>query len=288
MLKISIAIPVHNEQDGIEDLINSVVDQDALDICEVIFIASGCTDDSAKIIRRYLKLNPHFALIEEKKRKGKAAALNLFLSEAKGDICIVLNSDIVLSRHCLSFLTVPFSRKEVGMTGAHAVPLCHKRRFVTLLNKILWGINNQFNKKYIKLGEAIAFRNILKKIPYDTAVDEASIESFFVNRGYKLYYSSNAIIYNRCPTTVKDLFFQRVRIFWGHIDTRSRSGYSVKSMNFYMAAYGVFAYIIKKPLSAPFAFFLCALELISRLSAYLMYYVCKKPPPFIWQKYEKE
>lgn len=285
---VSIGIPVYNEAENIEELAESILAQKNINFREVIFIVSGCTDNSAALIKGFIEKDARFKLIEERSRNGKAAAVNLFLKKARSDICILLSSDIILDENCLSTLIEPFKEQRIGMTGACTVPICDSNGFVFLLNRVLWGVNRQFNKKYPKLGEAIAFRNIINKIPCNTAVDEASIEAFFTARHYKLYYAKKALIYNKCPITIKDLFFQRVRIFGGHLDIKSRLGYSVESMNLRLVADTILVYIIKNPRLSAYIFFLCFFEVTCRLVAYCKYYFYKELPPFIWPKYKKK
>ncbi len=285
--KISIGVPIYNESENIDELIKSILIQIDIDISEVIFIASGCTDDSVKKVKRYVAENPHFVLLEEARRNGKAAAINLFLKRAGGNIRVILSSDIVLDKNCLSYLIRPFKQEDIGMTGAHAVPASNSIGFVSSLNRVLWGINNQFNKKSPKLGEAVAFRDTMDSIPCDTAVDEASIEAFFVKRGFKLYYANSAIIYNKCPLKIKDIIMQRVRIYWGHIDVKSSSGYAVGSMSFLLAIKAATNYLICNPRLFLVFFCLCILEVVSRMTAFFMYYFTDRPALFIWYTYKK-
>lgn len=287
MPAISIGVPVHNESKNIGPLIESILAQKDVDITEVIFIASGCTDGSVGIIEQYLKGNSTFRLIKEKERKGKAAAINLFLGRAKSDVCVVLSSDIVLEKDCLYYLVRPLRRKEAGMSGARAVPISGSNSFICLLNRTLWDINDRLSRIRPKLGEAIAFRNIIDKIPYDTAVDEASIEAFFVSNGYRLYYAEKALIRNRCPVDLKGLFLQRLRIFWGHIDVSSRTGYNVSSMALGPIAAAIVAGFKHNPRLLISLLFLCLLEIASRTAACYKYYIRKIPAPFIWPEYEK-
>jgi len=286
--KVSIGVPIYNESENIEELIESILTQVDIDIHEVIFIASGCTDNSAKKVKYYVKQNTHFFLLEEAKRNGKATAINLFLERASGDIRVILSSDIILDKNCLSYLIESFKQEDIGMTGAHAVPVSNSIGFVSSLNRVLWGINNQFNKKSPKLGEAVAFRDTIDKIPCDTAVDEASIEAFFLARGYKLCYEEKALIYNMCPIAIKDLVFQRIRIFCGHLDTKRRSGYAVGSMDLKLVAKATLAYAAKNPRLLVSIFCLCVLETVSRLVASCKYYFYKELPPFIWPTYKKK
>ena len=68
-----------------------------------------------------------------------------------------------------------------------------------------------------KLGEIVAFRNVIPRIPLDTAVDELSIQALITQLGYQLVYEPEAVVYNRGPATVGDFLRQRRRIYAGHL-----------------------------------------------------------------------
>jgi len=286
-LNASIGIPVYNEAENIRELAESILAQKNFNFSEVIFIVSACTDNSIAVAKQFMEKDARFRLIEESSRNGKAAAVNLFLKNAQGDIYILLSSDIILDEDCLSLLIKPLIEEIAGMTGAHVIPVQRNSNFICLLNRIIWEITNQFNVSKPKLGEAVAFKNIINEIPYNTAVDEASIEAFFIARGYKLRYVEKALVYNKCPITIRDLFIQRTRIFWGHLDTKAQLGYTVGSMDLRLVAKVLFVYTRRNPRLFVLIFLLCALEAVSRLTAYCKYFFCKEAPPFIWPKYRK-
>jgi len=72
---------------------------------------------------------------------------------------------------------------------------------------------------------------IVKRLPQESAVDEASLEQMVVQAGYRLAYVPEAVVHNHGPETVRDFFRQRRRIAAGHYWLRDVSGYSVSTMN---------------------------------------------------------
>jgi hypothetical protein len=95
----------------------------------------------------------------------------------------------------------------------------------------LWALHHQIALRQPKLGELIAFRRIFYRIPYDSAVDEASIEPLIRGQGYRLRYVPKAIVYNRGPETIRDFLKQRRRIHAGHLKMRREQGYGVSTMS---------------------------------------------------------
>jgi len=286
--ELSICIPVYNEAENLGALIESILIQQGVASYEIIFVISGCADNSIGIAKKYQNSFDRFYILEEKERSGKAYAINLFFKKASGRFCILLSSDIVLEKGCLRGLIEPFKNEVIGMSGAHVIFVPGNNSLPRAMNDMLWQMHHFFNGLKPKLGEAVAFRNILKEIPPTTAVDEVSIEAFFFKNGYKLYYCDKAVVYNKCPVTVKDLFIQRERIFWGHLDVKKTSGYSAASMDLILILRVVYEYVIKNAGHLSFALIsLCLLEVLSRFSACFKYYVLHRRPPFKWQAYKK-
>ena len=89
-----------------------------------------------------------------------------------------------------------------------------------------WRLHDRIARQSPKLGEIVAFRNVVPSIPLDTAVDELSIQGLVAHLGYRLVYEPDAVVYNRGPTTVGDFLRQRRRIYAGHLRIRDQQDYS--------------------------------------------------------------
>jgi cellulose synthase/poly-beta-1,6-N-acetylglucosamine synthase-like glycosyltransferase len=76
----------------------------------------------------------------------------------------------------------------------------------------------------------IAFRNIIKSIPNNTAVDEAWIEMAVRKKGFALRYVPNAVVYNHGPESTSDFLKQRRRIYSGHLHLKKQVRYEVATM----------------------------------------------------------
>lgn len=284
---VSIGIPVYNEEDNIEKIIKSILNQNDFNFLEAIFVLSGCNDKSEEMVRKFMQKDNRIKLEIQKKREGKASAINLLLKKIQGDIVIISSSDVILDKNCLHNLLVPFQETRIGMTGVHPFPIRNSNNFIYLLNKIIWQLHHELCLKSPKLGETIAFRNTIGEIPTDCATDEVCIEAFIKSKGYAIFYKEDAFVYNRCPTKIKDLFLQRIRIFLGHIDVKKKYGYKAASMNTLLILRIATEYIIKKPhMFIPFLV-LGILEFFARIIATYMYFFIKEPTPFIWPTYKK-
>jgi len=222
----------YNEQANISRLLDALLAQQTSRcvVKEIIVLASGCTDNTEAIVRGFAARNPQIKLIVQPRREGKASAINLFLRQTQSDIVVLESADTVPGPTTIERLVEPFIDPQVGMTGGHPIPTNDRRTFMGFAVHLLWALHHQVALRQPKLGELIAFRRVFYRIPYNTAVDEASIEPLICGQGYKLHYVPEAIIYNRGAETVDDFLKQRRRIQAGHLKMRREQGYTVSTM----------------------------------------------------------
>lgn len=233
MLPISIGITAHNEEAIIGQLLDRVLAQrlQTVQIDEIIVVISGCTDRTEEIVREKMALDPRIQLLVQAKREGKASAINLFLQKVQNEVCVLSSGDLLPEYEAIEKLTAPFADPEVGMTGSHPVPVNDPAQFMGFAAHLLWGLHHEMNMAGgFKAGEMVAFRHVFERIPYHTAVDEASIEPIIRGQGYKVQYVPDAIVLNKGPDTVADFLRQRRRIHAGHLDVQKMLGYSVSTM----------------------------------------------------------
>lgn len=226
-MKVSIGIMAHNEEKNIARLLNAIKNQmlKKVDISEIIVVSSGSTDNTNQIVKKSRKAK----LIIEKKRKGKTSAINLFLKEAKSKHLVLISADVIPRRDAIERLCTPLEKKTIGIVASRPVPAKENR----LINKIVqtqWLLHHKISLKKPKYGEAIAFKNIIKKIK-NTAADEEHIAMLIHRKGLKGCYAKDSIVYNKGPETISDFLSQRRRIHSGHIRLKKRTKYEATSMN---------------------------------------------------------
>lgn len=284
---VSIGVPVYNEGAHLDAFIESLLNQRGADFLEIIFVLSGCNDRTEESVKKYMQKEKRIKLEIQKCREGKASAINLLLKLVKGNIVIISSSDLILEPDCLKNILSSFNDPEVGMAGCHPYPVRNSNGIAQSLNIILWQLHHELCLRTPKLGELIAFRNIIEQIPGDCVTDEVYIESSIKGKGYRLRYREDAVVYNRCPVKVRDFFLQRTRVFWGHLDIRRRYAYEASSMDSGMILMISAGHIIKNPgLIIPFVV-LCFMEVFARASAACRHYCTRKPGDFIWPAYQK-
>ena len=229
---VSIGIMAYNEEANIGALLEALNQQaqETIRIEEIIVVASGCTDRTVSIVKAYAETNSKIKLIEQARRQGKASAVNAFLEQARGEVLILESADTLPLRDTCQKLVRPFLDPQVGMAGAHPIPLNDPHHFIGYAAHFLWRLHHRLARRQPKLGEMVALRNIIPQIPADTAVDEAVLEALISRQGLKLVYVPQALVFNKGPDTVSDFLKQRRRIANGHLHLKQSQGYATSTL----------------------------------------------------------
>jgi glycosyltransferase involved in cell wall biosynthesis len=229
----SVGIMAYNEGANIANAINAILTQrvSAGHVAELIVVASGCTDNTVSIVAGIACNDTRVRCIVQERREGKASAINEFLGVARSPVLVMVGADVVLKEGSLDALLNHFNDPAVGMVGAHPIPVNDERTFLGFVVHLLWDLHDRVARESPKLGEVVAFRNVVPSIPFDTPVDEISIQALIEQLGYRVVYEPHAIVYNRGPATISDYLRQRRRIHAGHLRIRKRQGYTASTMS---------------------------------------------------------
>ena len=94
-MKLSIVIPVFNEEESIQELYIQIKDslKDKSEY-EIIFIDDGSSDNSKKNISALINQDSNVRLISFYRNFGKSAALSEGFKHASGDIIITMDADL--------------------------------------------------------------------------------------------------------------------------------------------------------------------------------------------------
>jgi biofilm PGA synthesis N-glycosyltransferase PgaC len=229
----SVGIMAYNEEANIADAIGAILGQEltAGHVAELIVVASGCDDRTIPIVRDMAGDDPRVRLIEQERREGKASAINLFIGAATSPVLLMVSADVLVEDGTIDALLRHFEDSGVGMAGGHPIPVNPETTFLGHAVHLQWRLHDRIARESPKLGEIVAFRNVVPSIPDDTAVDEISIQALITQLGLRLVYEPEAVVYNRGPATLRDWLRQRRRIHAGHLRIVEQQGYSASTMS---------------------------------------------------------
>lgn len=228
----SVGIMAYNEEANIARTLEAVLEQSgpSISVNEVIVVASGCTDRTVPIVSEMSLREPRIHLCVQEKREGKASAINLFLKQATSPVVLLIGADVIPEASAIEQLCAPLKDPSIGMVGGRPVPINDPNTFMGHAVHLLWRLHDQVARIRPKLGEVIAFRNVISGIPTDSAVDEISIQALISQLGYKLIYAPGCVVYNKGPVTVRDFLKQRRRIYAGHLKVLKQQNYEASTM----------------------------------------------------------
>ena len=109
--KLSIIIPLYNEERTITAILDQVKAVDLIDgvVKEIIIVNDGSTDGSEAVVQKFMAVNTdvNFKYMAHEKNKGKGAALHTGIDKATGDYLIVQDADMEYDPHEYNDLLSP-------------------------------------------------------------------------------------------------------------------------------------------------------------------------------------
>ncbi len=285
-IEYSVGVMAYNEEANIGRTLEAVLRQvsNRTALVEVIVVASGCTDNTIGIVQDIMQYEPRVSLLVQPQREGKASAINLFLQHARSGVLVMVGADIIPEDDTLEQLCVHFTNPDVGMVGAHPIPVNDQGTFVGHAVHLLWLLHDRMARRSPKLGEVVAFRNIVESIPIDTAVDEISIQAAVSAQKLHLVYEPEALVYNKGPMTIHDFLKQRRRIHAGHLKTQAQEKYTAPTMSILPIVRELLAsapYTVNSPRQLAWTLGTIGLEGLARAQGW--YDVLQKRSHHVWQ-----
>ena len=93
--KASVILPTHNRAYVLKYCLEHILNQDC-DSYEVICVNDASEDETPELSSRFKAQNPKFKYIRLNERKGPYVARNIGIQEAKGELIIFIDSDVIV------------------------------------------------------------------------------------------------------------------------------------------------------------------------------------------------
>lgn len=147
MEKVSIIVPVYNNELYLEKCLDSIINQTYKNI-EIILINDGSTDNSLNILRKYEKKDKRIIIID-KKNEGVSIARNAGIKKSTGEYITFVDSDDYIDLNFIEELHNAMINNNVDLVR------CNYQVHYKELNKIDIGnlkeiSNKKLNKKNIR------------------------------------------------------------------------------------------------------------------------------------------
>jgi len=169
--KISILIPVYNEEKTIEKILEKVLKETENLNKEIIVINDGSTNRTLEILQKFQK---KITLINFNKNQGKGAALRAGLEKSKGEITIFQDADLEYDPKDYLLLLEPIlqQRAQVVYGSRNLSPQRHGYKRYLWGGKLLTGIINFLFGTHltdINTGYKVFVTDILKKLKIESS-----------------------------------------------------------------------------------------------------------------------
>jgi len=174
-MKLSVLMPVYNEKDTIEEIVEKVLKQivPGIDNLELILVDDCSSDGTSDIIKKLSKkYSDKVRSFNHEKNYGKSSALKTAIEKMTGDICIVQDADLEYDPVDYPLVLEPiidgradcvYGSRFVGSQSKRVLFYWHYvgNKFLTLVSNMLTNLNLTDMETCYK-----AFRcDILKTIP---------------------------------------------------------------------------------------------------------------------------
>ncbi|MGI6495022.1 MAG: glycosyltransferase family 2 protein [Kiritimatiellia bacterium] len=152
-MKLSIVIPVYNEVDTVETLLDRVLAAPCpIDDREIVLVNDCSTDGTGPLLEKLAAGQPNWILRHHETNQGKGAALHTGFAAATGDILLIQDADLeydpadyptllqpILDGHA----DVVFGSRFIGGGTHRVVYFWHSigNRFLTLLSNMFTDLN---------------------------------------------------------------------------------------------------------------------------------------------------
>jgi glycosyltransferase involved in cell wall biosynthesis len=167
MKKLSIIIPVYNEEKTIDEILRSVV---AVRLPEwrkeIIVIDDGSKDATRGRLKQW---ESKLKVIYKDKNEGKGSAVNIGFQKSTGDIVLIQDADLEYSPSDYTTLLKPFDNPHVNVVfgsrflGSHLSTMfvyAQGNKFVTMITNLLFNTNITD----METGYKVFRRNVIKDI----------------------------------------------------------------------------------------------------------------------------
>ena len=193
-MKLSIIIPVYNEEKTIRHVINKVSEIDYNIDTEIIIINDGSSDKTFNELNKFKKKFKKLKIISYKKNKGKGYAIRLGIAKSKGNIIVIQDADLEYSPNQIPYLISPLMMKQKKVVyGSRFMGEYRNMKFFQLLgNKILTFLTNLLfgsNLTDMETCYKCIHKDILNKIDLfsDGFEIEAEISAKILKSGFEIY-----------------------------------------------------------------------------------------------------
>ena len=223
---VSILIAAYNEQEVIKDKVMSIINSNFSSSKMEIIIGSDCsTDNTNEIISELAK---NYSFLNAKiftERSGKSAVVNKLVKQAKNEILILTDANIIFSKNTIQSLIRHFKNSKIGLVDSNMVNIGIKKSGISLQEKTYISSEVKFKHAESKLlgmlmgpfGGCFAIRkSLFIPIPENFMVDDFFVCMNILKNGNLAINDLDAVVYEDVSNQISEEFRRKRRISMGN------------------------------------------------------------------------
>jgi cellulose synthase/poly-beta-1,6-N-acetylglucosamine synthase-like glycosyltransferase len=226
MPAVSILIAAYNEQDVIKEKVLSIINVDFPKTKIEILIGSDCSTDRTNQIIKDLSTEYRFIrtfIFDE--RSGKSGVVNKLVKEAKNEILILTDANIIFSKNTITASVRHFKNQQIGLVDSNMVNIGIKKSGISFQEKTYISSEVRFKHAESKLwgmlmgpfGGCFSIRkSLFKPIPEHFLVDDFFVCMHILQNGYLAINDLEAIVYEDVSNQITEEFRRKRRISMGN------------------------------------------------------------------------
>lgn len=221
--EVSIVIAARNEEKRIGKKIENCLGLNyPKDKFEIIVVSDGSDDATNEVVRGFQ--TKAVRLLHYEERRGKAHALNLGLSQAKGEILFFTDARQTLEKNCLRELAANFNDSDVGAVSGELVLVQEGRPDSVEGVGLYWRYEKWMRKKESRINSVLGAtgsvyacrKRLVKPIPPETILDDVLIPFQGILEGYRSVFEPKAVAFDQVAGDVQKEFNRKVRTLAGN------------------------------------------------------------------------
>jgi biofilm PGA synthesis N-glycosyltransferase PgaC len=219
---VSFIVAAYNEADCIgQKIANSLALDYPAGALEFIFITDGSTDNTPDLVREF----PAIRLLHLPERKGKSAALNRAVTEARHDILIFSDANTQLNSDVVQYIVRHYHNPDIGGVAGEKIVLPSEPDAdeVSAGEGLYWKyesalkrLDSRFYSVVGAAGELFSLRKCLfEPLPENIILDDFVLSLKVAQKGYRIIYEPGACARELPSFSLGDEQKRKIRIAAG-------------------------------------------------------------------------
>jgi cellulose synthase/poly-beta-1,6-N-acetylglucosamine synthase-like glycosyltransferase len=230
--KVSIIMAAYNEEAVIEEKIRTILDNDyPKEKLEILIGSDNSNDRTNEMIQQFADENQNIIFQAFTSRQGKVSIVNQLEKQAKGDILILTDANVMFHNDTIFELVRYFKDETIGLVDAKMINTGLQKEGISFQEKsyisrevfikhhesVIWG------SMMGPFGGCYAIRkNLFHDVPNNFLVDDFFICMKVLEQKKKTVNNLDAKVFEDVSNNLRDEFFRKIRIATGNFQNLNR------------------------------------------------------------------